>query len=119
MKQILVISGSLVLLVGVGALSLNLGAWKLLGSRHQDDTTIQEPVSVIQVANQGLATVDVRHGTTSRVHIHRTVRYLSPFRGRPASTYRVDGTTLHLNQCGVLCAVDYVVDVPEGVDVLR
>jgi hypothetical protein len=119
MKLTLVVIGILVLLTGAGPLSLGLGAWKALGSRYQDDTTIQAPVSVIRVANPGLATVDVRRGTTSRVHIHRTVRYLSPFRGRPASTYHVDGTTLYLDQGGFLRAVDYIVDVPEGVKVLR
>ncbi|MBT8224749.1 MAG: hypothetical protein HKP61_09760 [Dactylosporangium sp.] len=118
MKRTLAISVILILLVGASALSLRLGAWKLLGSRYEDDTTIQEPVTVIKVAAHGLATVDIRRSTTSQVHLRRTVRYLSPLRGRPGRTYRVDGTTLYLDQCGFLGAVDYVVNVPEGVKVL-
>jgi len=112
--------GIVVMLVGAWFTFIGIGGWKLLGSRFEDQTSVPTTVTDIQIANPGLAKVEVVPATGPNVEFRRTVRYLSPLAQRPGQTHRVEGTTLFLDQCGPApCAIDYTVYVPEGVNVAR
>ena len=119
MSTTFMVIGIVVMLVGAWFASIGVGGWKLLGSRYEDQTSITAPVTDIQVANPGLAQVEILPATGSTVEFRRTVRYLSPLADRPGQTHRVEGNTLFLDQCGGLapCAIDYTVYVPAGVHV--
>lgn len=120
MGTALLVLGVVLLLVGGWFAFLGAGGWKLLGSRYEDTTSVASPVTDIQIANPGLAQVEIRAATGSTVAFSRTVRYLSPIASRPGQTHRVEGTTLFLDQCGMApCAIDYTVFVPDGVHVSR
>lgn len=120
MGTVLTIIGVVVMLVGAWLAFLGVGGWKLLGSRYEDQTSITTPVTDIQIANPGLAQVEIRPAAGKNVQFERTVRYLNPLASRPGPTHRVEGTTLFLDQCGLTpCAIDYTVFVPDGVRVSR
>ena len=68
--------------LGGAALFINLGGWKMLGSKAQDDMTIQAPITEIRVANLGDGSAEIRRDAAPGVRIHRTLYYLTP--GAPA-----------------------------------
>ncbi|WP_353808884.1 DUF4097 family beta strand repeat-containing protein [Agromyces sp. SYSU T00194] len=81
-----------------------------------DDTTITEAVTAIDIDHPaGSITVQSVRGATD-ISLERTVRYRGVDRDI-GETHEVDGSTLVLHGCGRNCSVDYVLQVPEGLDV--
>jgi hypothetical protein len=115
MATVFLVIGIVLLLVGGSFTFIGSGAWKLLGSHYEDRTSIAEAVINIQIASHGLAQVEIRPATGPNVEFQRTVRWQPPFTERPGQTYRLEGTTLFLDQADGISAVDYTVYVPEGV----
>ncbi|WP_350348107.1 DUF4097 family beta strand repeat-containing protein [Agromyces sp. G08B096] len=84
--------------------------------RVSDGATVDERVDGIRIdAPQG--SVTIRGGAdATAITIERTVRYRGTEREIPAS-HEVLGGELVLGGCGRHCTVEYVVDVPAGLDV--
>ncbi|WP_064745152.1 DUF4097 family beta strand repeat-containing protein [Pseudonocardia acaciae] len=75
-----------------------------------DDATVASVRSV--TLDNGSGNVTVRVEAAARdVAVHRTVTYRGD---QPGPSYRVDGDSLRIGDCGRLCSVDYVLVVPAG-----
>ncbi len=94
------------------------GGWRAVATRYDDDSSSEASISEIRVLG-GTIAVEVRPGSASGVQIHRVARYLSPFHGRPGTTFRIDGSVLELrgDDTTPFSLVEYVVLAPAGVRV--
>ncbi|MEJ2854819.1 MULTISPECIES: DUF4097 family beta strand repeat-containing protein [unclassified Saccharothrix] len=102
--------------VGVVALvGVLAGCVRLVQERFSDQGSVTEKVVAVRVQNgSGRVTVRGSDGATS-VEVKRNVEYARNS-DKPSMTYRVEGDTLVLDDCGRNCSVDYEVTVP-GKDV--
>ncbi|MFI9811038.1 DUF4097 family beta strand repeat-containing protein [Saccharothrix variisporea] len=97
----------------VGALA---GCVRLVQEKFSDQGRVTEKVVAVRVQNDsGRVTVRGSDAATS-VEVKRTVEYPRNTDKPSGTTYRVDGDTLVLDDCGRNCSVDYDVTVP-GKDV--
>ncbi|GLI26367.1 hypothetical protein ARHIZOSPH14_06090 [Agromyces rhizosphaerae] len=81
-----------------------------------DDATVTDEVTTIDIDRPaGGVTVTAVRGATE-ITLERTVRYWGIDRDID-ETHEVTGSTLVLHGCGRNCMVDYVLEVPEGLDV--
>lgn len=97
----------------VGALA---GCVRLVQERFSDQGSVTEKVVAVRVQNDsGDVVVRGSEGATS-IEVKRTVEYSRNVDKPTGQTYRVDGDTLVLDDCGRSCSVDYEVTVP-GKDV--
>jgi hypothetical protein len=83
--------------------------------RTEDSVRIDEAIGQVRLDSSSGSVVVEGEAGTDGASIERTVttranRTIGP-------THAVDGTALVLNGCGRWCSVDYVVRVPDGVDV--
>lgn len=99
----------------MGACLLSLSA---CGVGRQSESTLSStearPITEVVIGN-GSGDVTIRGGDGAATRIDRVVSY----RGQaPGSTYRIDGTVLHIDtRCGDDCSVSYELEVPRGVAV--
>nr|BFE47414.1 hypothetical protein GCM10017745_08410 [Saccharothrix mutabilis subsp. capreolus] len=99
--------------VGVGAVA---GCVRLVQETFSDQGSVTEKVVAVRVQNDsGRVTVRGRDGVAA-VEVKRTVQYSRNDDKPSGQTYRVEGDTLVLDDCGRNCSVDYEVTVP-GKDV--
>ncbi|WP_127792032.1 DUF4097 family beta strand repeat-containing protein [Agromyces sp. LHK192] len=83
---------------------------------HADDAVVTDAVTAIEIDDPaGAVTVRGVAGATE-VSIERTLHYFGAERSFDA-THEVDGGTLVLHGCGRNCSAEYVLEVPEGLDV--
>src|SRR3954464_2591147 len=71
-------------------------------------------ITAIEIG-EGSGNVAVRTSSRADTAIKRTVRYAG---NQPGTTYRVDGSTLHIDtRCGDNCSVSYDIEAPANVAV--
>ncbi|MRG59756.1 DUF4097 family beta strand repeat protein [Agromyces sp. CFH 90414] len=95
-----------------------LGGCALLGPPHTitDSAAVTEAVTAIEIDQPDGAVVVQADDDATEISIERTVHYRGPER-EIGETHAVEGGTLVLGGCGRNCSVDYVLEVPAGLDV--
>ncbi|QEO14277.1 DUF4097 family beta strand repeat protein [Agromyces intestinalis] len=102
----------------VALIAASLSGCAFLAPRHvfEDSASIDQDIARIVIdSNDGSVTVRGVAGADS-VSLERTVKYRGAER-EIGETHRVSGDELVLDDCGRNCAIDYVLDVPLGVEV--
>ncbi len=106
-------AGALTLIAATTAAALT-GCGAGIGAKLTFDDTEKAKITDIVIGGSS-GGVQVTTGAAAETQIRRVIRSNGP---DPEQSYRVDGSTLHLNtNCGHFCSVSYEVTAPAGVKV--
>jgi DUF4097 and DUF4098 domain-containing protein YvlB len=103
------------LVVSGVALAALPGCMSGVPNRLEFSDTEKVKITEIVVGRGGSGDVTVRTAAINETRIKRVVQYRD---AEPGSTYRLDGTVLHIDtDCGSTCSVSYDIEAPAGVSV--